>query len=1111
MQVKHNNYIYFNVLDHTGTPATSGYTLSITPFTFVATFDDGSSANYSKQRILWDFGDGTTSESVTATHYYNLPGWYTVKCYTLGSNGRGNESSFSQNILVKDYISDTIVLSGSKNKTETGSLQNPFTVFRFNSWQNFYILSGEYTINLHVSGNVAPLLNAEKYNSDKWGHLKPYARFETFISNPITGNIEKVPVNNLQTDNNTELYVKLDYDKTLIFCDKSDIGSCFAGTSGSKFFYYIDDLPKESELDKTVAATIYCTFDTKQFKNPEYFDKNFIDNQLSILNTVYDTNGFSLIIKKLNPSELSITSNGIDDDNNGKYINTFDINQLKFTNQKIPFVIKIKDKNQDGYVSSSRYCNVLSLLEGTTPEPYKIQIELQDKNDVKLSDINFYTNFGVLSSEEYGGYFRGYLVSDKQLNDVHIYAKVPINTDNLFLIDTSNAIIGEPQATQIHNLTIKIDTADVLNKVLDDHVLDVGLSGVYSSCVTSKKNADSSVVKYAWIVDGDRQSVKKFSINTDDTLKLVYDSFNIPENSSPSDISSDRYGNVWITLYDSVSTIRINNITNNVDKTIIPSIANNTIDFENTVTPASVDTDVFNNIWISYSNQTLSFVEKYNTEGVFLFNKIFTPHYEATELITDLNGDAWVISKDLITNSKALSSKNDKIVKIPKNGSTVTDYNAGGSLWNLTLDVNGNIWATKNINEVVKIKTSTGNIQTYTLNSPFDDNPNNYVSNLEGIACTTDDTILVIDNKKHSLQYFKSDVDRYGFSSRSIKIPKIVDTITNKIQDKITGYGDWNGFRHINKYEHLIADTVYLEGISNTFSIFNSTSGEYDIRKVNENFDALQQIKSYRFQEYLSNDDRLFDGIIGSALGTLSSNPTELGKLIYEKISNFTDNVANIDSCNLKTLKSMYTMLNEDLYEFTNNNLHLPADVNRLIDLFSIKFSKLKGSRNKFSQNFKDNGYINEDIVANGGIPIYGINKGKELDFQTTILSAGFNIIAFEKFSETYTILNTDILSSAYINFLDGYIKTYHLSSYHPYWGWGLVLPDTYEQNDITKYYKFYEYVDNYDNTQTEGIINWADKYTTISEYITSKKQWDDIRENMLVYSLAKGLGVVKY
>lgn len=1110
MQINHNNYIYFNVLDYTGTPTTSGYTLPITPFTFIARFDDGLNNNYSKQRILWDFGDGTTSESVTATHYYNLPGWYNVKCYNLGSNGRGNESSFSQNILVKDFISDTIVLSGSKNKTETGSLQNPFTVFRFNSWQNFHILSGEYTINLHVSGNVAPLLNSEKYNSDKWGHLKPYARFETFVLNPITGNVEKIPVNSLTTDNN-ELYVKINYDNTLIFCDKADIGSCFAGTSGSKVFYYIDDLPKEDELQKTIAATIYCTFDTKKFKNPEYFDKNFIDNQLSILNTVYDTNGFSLIIKKLNPSELSITSNGIDDDNNGSYIDTFAINELKFTNQKIPFVVKIKDKNQDGYVSSSRYCNVLSLLEGNVAELYKVQIELQNENNVAISDIKINTDFGVLSSEKYGGYYRGYLMSDKQLKNVHLYAKVPIKVDNLYLVDTSNAIIGEPQATQIHNITVKIDTADILNKVLDDHILDVGLSGVYSSCVTSKKHSDSSVTKYAWIVDGDRQSVKKYIINNDDTLTLVYDNFNIPENSSPSDISSDRYGNVWITLYDSVSTIRINNITNNIDKIIKPSIANNVIDFENTVTPASVDNDLFNNVWISYSNETLSFVEKYDSDGHIIFNKIFTPNYEATQLVTDLNGDAWVINKDLITNSEVLSSRNDIIVKIKKNGLSVVEYNVGGSLWNLTLDVNGNIWATKNINEVIKITTSTNDIQSFTLNSPFDDNPFNYISNLEGITCTTDDTILVIDNKNHLLQYFKSDVDKFGFVSRSIKIPKIIDTVTNKIQDKITGYGDWNGFRHIHKYEHISPDTIYLEGISNTFSIFNSNSGEYDIRKVNENFDATQQIKSYRFQEYLSNDDKLFDGIIGSALGTLSSNPTELGKLIYEKISNFTDNIANIDSCNLKTLKSMHIMLNEDLYEFANNNLHLPADINRLMDLFSIKFSKLKGSRNKFDQNFKDNGYINEDIIAHGGIPIYGTNKGKELNFNTAILSAGFNIIAFEKFSETYTMLNTDILSSSYIKFLNTDMRTFSLSTYHPYWGWGLVLPDTYEQNDIPKYYKFYEYVENYDNIQTEGIINWADRYTTISEYLTSIKQWDDIRENMLVYSLAKGLGVVKY
>ena len=56
-----DRYIYFYTLDHTGTYTTSGYSLPITPFTFIPVFDDGLSTDYSKQNILWDFGDGTTS------------------------------------------------------------------------------------------------------------------------------------------------------------------------------------------------------------------------------------------------------------------------------------------------------------------------------------------------------------------------------------------------------------------------------------------------------------------------------------------------------------------------------------------------------------------------------------------------------------------------------------------------------------------------------------------------------------------------------------------------------------------------------------------------------------------------------------------------------------------------------------------------------------------------------------------------------------------------------------------------------------------------------------------------------------------------------------------
>ena len=90
----YKRYIYFRTLDYTGSYSTSGYTLPITPFTFIPVFDDGDWGKYSKQNILWDFGDGTTSRDLTAVHNFPLPGWYNVKCYVLGEHGVGYEDKF---------------------------------------------------------------------------------------------------------------------------------------------------------------------------------------------------------------------------------------------------------------------------------------------------------------------------------------------------------------------------------------------------------------------------------------------------------------------------------------------------------------------------------------------------------------------------------------------------------------------------------------------------------------------------------------------------------------------------------------------------------------------------------------------------------------------------------------------------------------------------------------------------------------------------------------------------------------------------------------------------------------------------------------------------------
>lgn len=1036
-------YIYFQVLDYTGTPTTSGYTLPITPFTFIPIFDDGLSIDYSKQKILWDFGDGTNSTSVTAVHQYKLPGWYNVKCYVLGKDGEGYTDKFSQLIIVKDFIGDNLSLSGLDGKSETGTLQNPFMLYRFNSWQTYPTLSSEgYKVLLNANGYTAPFFDSEEYNSNKWSHLKPSSRFEAIVYNTDSSLEERTVVSHLYTDNK-EIYVKLNLNKSLIFCDKNDLGSCFAGTSGSKKFWFIDDVPKTDDNDFTV---INVSFDTTSFK---YNTKNYPNSKYPLLNVVEGSSSVKKFIEQLDSDHLTITSNGIDDDNNGNLINTFDIYGVKFTGQKIPFVIRLKS-TKDGKELASKYNDILKLKTTTSGGLVSsdVYVELRDKNNQKVSDVQISADFGILSTETKGGYFKGYIKSDKQLQDAYIFARtVPILKER-YIVDSTYGFIGHPESDKVHRLSFQSVREDPLTTVInDDLVLFSGLTGIYTSCVTYFRDNEGKTTSYVWLVDADNDKIIKSETSN---APNGFITINLPISSSPSDICADSFGNVWVTLYDSVSTVRINHTTNQIDKFIIPSVSNTLLYGENKVSPASIDTDVSDNVYVSYSTQKYSFIEKYSPEGdilgtvvSFSANSGIFADYQITQIVTDLNSNLWCILKDNITSTSVLSVKNDKVLKIDKNN-IQTYFDINGSLWNLTTDVSRNIWVTRNRNQVVRIDTFTNEFYVYSLPSASLNSPNNYISDLEGIACTTYNTILVIDSANKRLHYFNSDVDTYGFVNKVIDLQNIQFPY-NRIQNKLNGYGDWNGFKYINKNRLL---HIYKSderpfspcfGRSNTFSIYDSTSGKYVIDKINENFDIKEQIKSYRFQEYLIDKDRLFDDFIGSALGSVNSKKEELGKVVYEKISNFTDNIANVDTCNVVSLKSIYDMLDEEFYSFNNyRDMNIPAELKRLVDLFSIKFSKLKGSRNKFGYNFDNKGYNNESIIKNGGTPLYGVNKGEELDFFTTVLTAGNHIISYEKFSGEFKFVNTNLLSSSYLTYINPLLKTFALSSYNNNWNWGL-------------------------------------------------------------------------
>ena len=68
----------------------------------------------------------------------------------------------------------------------------------------------------------------------------------------------------------------------------------------------------------------------------------------------------------------------------------------------------------------------------------------------------------------------------------------------------------------------------------------------------------------------------------------------------------------------------------------------------------------------------------------------------------------------------------------------------------------------------------------------------------------------------------------------------------------------------------------------------------------------------------------------------LSAVSEEIGETLYENVLNYIDNVSNIDTCNVKALKSIAEMLGTGDFFFFNSIDKIPLDVLNLIDIFSI-------------------------------------------------------------------------------------------------------------------------------------------------------------------------------
>lgn len=305
-------------------------------------------------------------------------------------------------------------------------------------------------------------------------------------------------------------------------------------------------------------------------------------------------------------------------------------------------------------------------------------------------------------------------------------------------------------------------------------------------------------------------------------------------------------------------------------------------------------------------------------------------------------------------------------------------------------------------------------------------------------------------------------------------------------------------------FAKYLSDFHSLTAYSNTFSVYPS-GGLYNLRKINENFDQTQAYKSLIFQPILVDQTMLFDKFLGQIVGNANSDPNTLGIEVYEKIANFVENTQDIDYCNISYLKSLLNMINAN---YQNFDLAWPASLKRLADILSVKHKKLFGEVNQFQGNFDKKGFTHSDR--------YGINRGAELDINTTILSAGSainpsQIIAYEKFSKIYTPVSTLLTLSSYTSVVAN-VSTYPLSTFDPSWGWNLVLPQNVQGAGIADYYKFYVFIPTVEGSLLQKFIDFDNNNNTLTRTNSSYNEYikqGGIMDNILLHNIYTGFEIL--
>lgn len=1005
-----------------------------------------------------------------------------------------------------------------------------------------------YTFNIYASGAVSEPIDVDQYMNDKYSHLSPgwsiYSATPELIEIP-TNYIDVTlldPLTGATGDPNTyELIYYSFVNNEFEQVSPQTPGAVLVGLSGNATFYYKDDIPTTKDSnDSGVCITAHLDA-TKIHAYP----KSIQQNQQSTSSVNTKTIALNNVKTRVNPPvKLSITSNGL---------NTFPINGIKWVDSEIHFVVTV----QDGTGSN--------ILDSTVMDETKLTITLLDSNDTPI-DPSEYTVTTIENTQK--GYYRGTIKCSEVYSEAKIHAMLQYITPTGYTTDAFTAwyntysTIGTTggnyrifyAAETTFDDTIPINNTSVLFSAKDKHFLTTGiieditlisggssqtreprititapgtgaaLSGIYDKdlgtltdivVLSGGVGYDSiiSTIEYevfpvfatkpvATLVTQDNTSVNIVAISLTDEDKSQYlwgletgltprlvkitgdetiqtvpiNDYNVVSTGA-TDIVLDRDKNVWISTDNYVFKISAQ------DMSLLETIAS--------VTPSKIETDSQDSMYICEGNTvTKRLSSDYHTivTTLTVSNTIEDIIYHPDDIlyILDTLGYIYTVScNDLsIVSSHQLSA---------------------GTYSELTTTIDDNIYVVVNNTDLYRVTSTTSSLVT-----SFSSSGSNIVTiagDSRGYVWLSDDAnqqIIIIDVTSSTLVINPSPTT---ILPGNINIRPYPSSTFADLQ--LLATGDHTGIQWLRKYGYIKSEIISLSGDSASFSV-EDNHGQYNIRKINEDHDHASMLKSYALQPWLKDNSNLWDQAMSSAVGTIDSLPTDIGKLYHEKIANFVANNNDLDACTLDTLYSYTSIYEHDMQMF---NIDAPPSLQRLIDMLSIPHKKLYGRFDTLTDQFDQyEDYTNPDRE----------NLGDVINFDDYTLTIGEYIVAFELFSKQYTKIEVKYPTTGTVDSHGNIVNvtpdstivssnTYPISAYTPYWQWDLVAPLTVTGTEIKNYYRFYKYNPTTTPQQVEGIINWSDKQTLLTPDDETYDTWskdNGIVHNIIEHQLRSGLNM---